>query len=120
MNLLTNKIQTEKKKKNKDFDKIKNLEFFLLKIIHAKSPNKLQSALKEIYKIHVVDKLLHEIRKEILKDYSGEIEMIGKLSVGDQIRTTHIRVRNFTDSKAYINAIDEGYDVEDSFVCLYL
>ena len=41
--------------------------------------------------------------------------MVGKLSVGDQIRTTHIRFRNITDYDNYINSIDKGDDAEDAF-----
>ena len=63
-------------------------------------------------KIHVIDKILHENNQEILVDYGGEFELIGKLSVGDEIRHTHIRVRKITDYESYINAIDEGYDAE--------
>ena len=33
--------------------------------------------------------------------------MVGKLSIGDQIRETHIRFRNNTEHEAYINSIDE-------------
>ena len=33
---------------------------------------------------------------------------------GDQIRQTNIRFRNMDDFGSYINAIDEGYDVEDA------
>ena len=40
--------------------------------------------------------------------------MVGKLSVGDQVRKTHKRFSNVTDYEAYINAIDEGYDAEDA------
>ena len=60
--------------------------------------------MKELNKIHVVDENLHGIRNEILGGYDGEFEMIAKLSVGDQIRTTHIGFRNVND---YVNAIDE-------------
>ena len=42
--------------------------------------------------------------------------MIGKLPVGDQIKGTHIGVRNITDYEHYINAIDEGYDAEDTIL----
>ena len=45
--------------------------------------------------------------------------MVGYLKVGDQIRQTHIRLRNMDDSVAYINAIDEGYDAEDSIFSNY-
>ena len=46
-------------------------------------------------------------------DYEGEIEMVGNLKVGDQIRQTHIRFRNMDDFEAYINSFDEGYDADD-------
>ena len=63
-------------------------------------------------RIHVFDKNLHENKQEILVDYGGEYELIGKLSVGDEFRQTHIRVKKITDYESYINAIDEGYDAE--------
>ena len=58
---------------------------------YANNPKKLQSELKELNKIQVLDKKLHELKNEILLDYNGEIEMVGSLKVGDQIRETHIR-----------------------------
>ena len=79
-NLLFNKIK-QKKKKNKNFDKIKELEIELLRIMYVDNPTKLKSELKDLNKIHVVDKSLHEIKQEILVDYTGEFEMAGKLSV---------------------------------------
>ena len=69
--------------------------------------------MKELNKIHVVNKNLHEIEQEILEDYNGDFEMVGNLKVGDQIRQTHIRFRNMDDFEAYINAIDEGYDADE-------
>ena len=65
-------------------------------------------------KIQVFDKILHEIKKEILGNYVGELEMIGNLKVDDQIRQTHIRFGNIDAYEAYINAIVEGYDAEDA------
>ena len=73
----------------------------------------LQSALKELNKIQVIDKNLHEIKQEILIDYEGVFEMVGNLKIGDQIRQTHIRFRNIDDFEAYINSIDQGYDSDD-------
>ena len=63
-------------------------------------------------KLLVFDKNLHENKQEILVEYGGEFDLIGKLSVGDEIRQTHIRLRKITDYESYINAIDEGYDAE--------
>ena len=53
-------------------------------------------------------------------DYSGELEMVGKLSIGDQIRQTHTRFRNITDYEVYNNSIDEGYDAEDAIFNGYI
>ena len=72
--------------------------------------------MRELNKIEVINKNLHEIKNEILLDYVGEFEMVGNLKVGDQVRQTHIRFRNIEDYGAYINAIDEGYDAEDAIV----
>ena len=114
MKLLLNKIKSEKRKKNKNLDKIKELEIHLVNIKYANNPNKLQSELKELNKIQVIDKNLHEIKQEILIDYVGEFEMLGNLKVGDQIRQTKIRFRNMDDFEAYINSIDQDYDSDDA------
>ena len=117
MKLLLNKIRTEKKRKI--LIKLKIWKFFWLKK-YANSPGKLQSAYKELKKIHVVNDNLHEIKQEILGSYNGDFEMIGKLLIGDQIRQTHIRFRNTTDYEAYNNSIDDGYDAEDSIFNGYI
>ena len=120
LKLLLNKIKSEKRKRNKILDKIKELEILLVNIKYANNPNKLQSELKELNKIHVVNKNLNETKHEILEDYTGELEMVGNLKVGDQNRQTHIRFRNVSDYEAYINAIDEGYDAEDAIFKGYI
>ena len=120
MKFLLNKIKFEKRKRNKNLDKIKELEILLVNIKNANNPNKLQSALKELNKIQVVNKNLHEIKQEILQDYEGEFEMVGNLKVGDQIRQTHIRFRNISDYEAYINSIDEEYDADDCILNGYI
>ena len=48
MKLLLNKIKSEKKKKNRDLDKIKELEIRLVKIKYVNNPNKLKDALIEL------------------------------------------------------------------------
>ena len=83
MKILLNKIKSEKRKRIKFLNKIKQLEILLINIKYANDPNKLQSELKELNKIQVVNKNLHEIKQEILIDYKGEIEMVGNLKVGD-------------------------------------
>ena len=120
MKLLLNKIKSEKRKRNKNLNKIKQLEILLVNIKHANDPNKLQPALKELNKIEVIDKNLHEIKQEILQDYIGTFEMVGNSKVGDQIRQTHVRFRKINDYEAYINSIDEGYDAEDSIFNGYI
>ena len=47
---LSNKIKTEKKKKYKIIDKIKELEMELVIIKYANNPKKLQSEIKELKK----------------------------------------------------------------------
>ena len=120
MKLLLNKIKSEKKKKKKNFDKIKQLEILLVRIKNGDNPGKLQSALKELNKIRVIDKNLHEIKFEILQDYDGTFEMIGTLLVGDQLHQTHIRFRKMIDFESYINKIDDGYDADDSIFNGYI
>ena len=46
--LLLNKIESEKRKRKKNLDKIKDLEILLVNIKYANNPNKLQSELKEL------------------------------------------------------------------------
>ena len=112
MKLLLSKIKSEKKTKNKSIDTIKQLENELVEIKCANNPNKLQSELKELNKTQVIVKNLHEIKNEILVDYTGEFEMVFSLKVGHQVRQTHIRFRKITDYEAYINSIDKAYDAE--------
>ena len=118
--LLLNKIKTQKKKKYKNDEKIKQLEFLLVRIKYADKPDKLESALKEINKIQVVNKNLHEIEQKILNDYVGEFEMVRNLKIGDQNRKTRIRFRNIDDYEAYFYAIDQNFDSEDALLNGYM
>ena len=111
MKLLLNKTKSEKKK---NIDKNKQLEILLVRIKYADNPNKLESALRELIKIHVIDKNLHENKNEMLLDYVGAFEMVSNLKVGDQIRQTNIRFKNTIDFESYFNSIDEGYVAEDA------
>ena len=56
MKLLLNKNKTEKQRNNKNLDKLKQLEKLLVNIKYANDPHKLESALKELKKIQVVNK----------------------------------------------------------------
>ena len=120
MKLLLNKIKSEKKKKNKYFIKIKQLEIILVNIKYANDPKKLENALKDLNKIQVIDKNLHEIKYEILEDYDGVFELIGSLIVGDQTKQTHSRFRNMNAFESYINKIDDGYDADDNIFNGYI
>ena len=51
-------IKTEKKRKNKNIEKPEKLEKELVKTNYSKNHIKLQSALKELNKIQIVDKNL--------------------------------------------------------------
>ena len=121
MKLLLNQIKSDKKKKKKNLDKIKQLEILLVRIKYADKPDKIESGLRELNKLQVIDKNLHEIKNEILQDYVGEFEMVGNLKVGDQIRQTNIRFRNMEVFESYINYIDQDYDSEgaifNSYIC---
>ena len=109
---LLNKNKSEKKKKYKNFDENKQVEILLFRIKYADKPDKLESALRELNKIEVIIKNLHEIRSEIILDYTGEFEMVGNLKNGDQIHQTHTRFRNSDDYEFYINAIDQDFESE--------
>ena len=120
MRVLLNKIKSEKKKKNENVDKIKQLEILLVQIKYANNSYKLQSKLKELNKIQVVNKSLDEIKQEILQDYESVFEMVANLKVGEQIRQTHIRFRKMDYFEAYINAIDQDYGSEDAIFSGYI
>ena len=50
------KFKSERKTENKNYDKIKQLEITLFKIKYENDPNKLQTELRELNKIHVIDR----------------------------------------------------------------
>ena len=45
---------------------------------------------------------LHEIENDFLSDYEGEFEMIGDVIIGEHVRKSHIRFRNFNEYEDYI------------------
>ena len=67
MKLFLNKYESERKKKNKNFKKYKKLEILLVKNKYADKPGKLYSALRDLKKIEVFDKNLHEIKNGFLE-----------------------------------------------------
>ena len=64
-------------------------------------------------KIYVNNLNLHEIKNEILQEYTGDFELIGKMIVGPIEHKTNIRFKNMNDFENYIKAIDIDYDSED-------
>ena len=57
---------------------------------------------------------LHEIKNEILEDYTGDFELIGSMLIGELELETNFRFKNVDVFESYINAIDNsGYDSED-------
>ena len=56
---------------------------------------------------------MHEIKNEILQDYTGDFELYGKMTIGPIEHKTNIRFKNMDDFERYINAIDIDYDSED-------
>ena len=64
-------------------------------------------------KIYVNNLNLHEIKNEILQDYTGDFELTGKKIIGPTEHKTNIRFKNMDDFENYINAIDVDYDSED-------
>ena len=64
-------------------------------------------------KINVNNLNLHEIKNEILQDYTIDFELKGKMIIGFVEHKTIIRFKNMDDSENYINAIDVDYDSED-------
>ena len=64
-------------------------------------------------KIYVNNLNLHEIKNEILQDYTGDFELNGKMIIGPVEHKTNIIFINMDDFERYINAIDVDYDSED-------
>ena len=57
----------------------------------------------------MVDLKSHEIKTDISGDYTGDFETVGKLSIEETFRTTHVKFKNFFDYEAHLNSIDERY-----------
>ena len=65
-------------------------------------------------KRYVNGRNLHETKREILDDYTGDFEFSGSMLIGKKDQKANIRFRNVDDYEKYINAIDNGgYDCED-------
>ena len=49
---------------------------------------------------------LHEMKNEILEEYSGDFELIGSMLIGEIEQKTNNRFKIFEDFETYANAID--------------
>ena len=105
--------QIEKKKQNERRQKRENLaeeDIDLGRFFELATSNK----------IYVNNLNLHEIKDEILQDYTGDFELNGKMIIGPVEHKTNIRFKNMYDFERYINAIDIDYDSEDVTFTGYL
>ena len=53
---------------------------------------------------------LHEIKNEILQDYTCDFELNGVKIIGPTEHKTNIRFKNMDDYESYLNAMDIDYD----------
>ena len=53
----------------------------------------MQNEIKELKKFHVFGENLHGFKKRKLGEYTGEFEMIVRLILGENFRTTKIRFK---------------------------
>ena len=56
---------------------------------------------------------LHEIKNEVLQDYTGDFELNGLMIIESVEHKTNITFKNMDDFESYINAIHIDYDSED-------
>ena len=120
MKILLKKIKSKKKRNTKSSIKLNNYKVLLSRIKYANKPDKLGKALKELNKIQVIDKKLHEIKHEFLLDYVGEFEMDGILKVGHHIRDNGVKFRNNIDYEAFIKKIDQDNESDDAIFNGYI
>ena len=64
MQTLLNKIKSEKTKKSKSIDNVKQLEIELGQFKYVNNPNKLQSEVKESNKIQAFDKIYMKLKRK--------------------------------------------------------
>ena len=64
-------------------------------------------------KIYVNGLNLHEIKSEILRNYTGDFELNGSTVIGPVEHETNFGFRNMDDFESYIKVIDIEYYSED-------
>ena len=63
-------------------------------------------------KIKLLIKNYTHFKNEILRDYTGDFEMVVKISFYDHLWETHIRIRKTTEDEGFIIAFDQYYESE--------
>ena len=71
-------------------------------------------------KIYVNNLNLHEIKNEILKDYTGDFELKGLMNIGHNELETNSRFKDIDHFERYIITIDVDYDSEDIIFTGYI
>ena len=64
-------------------------------------------------KLFVKSLNLHEIKNQILQDYTGDFKLNGLMIIGSVENKTNIRFKKMYAFGSYINAMDIDYDSED-------
>ena len=129
MNSVMNKTQLQKTKKKTNLEKknlIRRQNELNVVMKQIKRREKRQSLIDEDIDLgrffelatgnrkYVNGLNLHEIKNEILEDYTGDFELIGSMLVGEVEQKTNIRFKNVDDIENYFNAIDNsGFDSDD-------
>ena len=122
MNSVTNKTQLQKTKKKTKLKRKQNESNRAIKQNERRQrrENMVQDfdigrffELATSDRIYVNNLNLHEIKNEILQDYTGDFELNGKMIIGPVEFKTNIRFKNMDGFERYINAIDVDYDSED-------
>ena len=91
-----NAIKPAKRRKN--IYKNKKLEIELIKIEYANISTKLEYELKVLNKSFVNDLSLYENKNIFfVGEYTGDLELIGTLVIGKNVRNTHNRFGNITE-----------------------
>ena len=63
-------------------------------------------------KIFVINLKLHEIKIDILQDYTGDFELYGLIIIEHIAHKNNIRYKKMDDFESYTNATDIDYDSE--------
>ena len=124
MNSVTNRTQLQKTKKKTKLNRKQNE--LNRKIKQNERRQRIENMVEDIdidigrfFELASSDRIyvnilnLHEIKNEILQDYTGDFELNGRMIMGPVEYKTNIRFKNMDDFEKYINAIDVDYDSED-------